>query len=158
MEQRKKLYLDTVETITVEKRVRLSVEVDAAFTQVYHSYSLLSRNLKSINSHNIMVWLLANSQEPSIPANNLLERFNKDMVSTNNKAIARSVFFRSLKELTEVGLLYKNKRSEYVLNPFVFWKGDQRDRASLIKEVGHLFEIPRRLGTVEIVDSKTEVK
>lgn len=102
------------------------------FAQMYFKFIAVIYELNSLNDVKILIKLCE------------LAKFNTGVVdiSTSSRkaiceelAIHSSNFSKSLKRLQEK-LLIEGTKGAYKINPAIFWKGEQKVRAQILKEGG----------------------
>lgn len=134
--KKKRIYFKTEEIKTTVRRGYF--EIDTDYTQIYDSFSLVAKKIRSATSFKLLLWLLANktNDENGIDSGiNTYNDFNNYLsVDCDSCSITYRTFLNCMKELMDSGAVTKPYKGQYFANPYLFWK-DETD-----KRIEHLTE------------------
>lgn len=135
MARRKRIYFNTTETVTTTKKGWIEIELD--FTQIYDTFTMMSKNITSATTFKLLFWLLANkmNDENGVVCDSIsFEEFNNYLKhDCKDCGINYRTYLRSIKELSDVGALTKVQKGHYYANPHLFWAGDKDDRLKFLE-------------------------
>lgn len=119
-------YID--KDITVKVRVG---GVNTSFTQVYDCIGLLSVLLTQPHSRSFLDVVLERMSNDNIFKSDdaLFKAYNDRLLLMGQEIIGRSTYQRNITDLISAFMILPIKsRSGYMVNPFIAWKGQPRER------------------------------
>jgi hypothetical protein len=131
----KRVYFETTETITKNRKGWL--EIDTDFTQVYDCFSKIAVKLKSITSVKLLFWLLSHEASKSNGINSgkaVYQRFSQYLKEEGAESVTERTFQACFEELRQVKALSRLSKGCYYLNPYIFWRDDKNKRIEYITE------------------------
>lgn len=128
------------EKVEIDRTVS-SVEIDLDFTQLYDCFLLLSMNIKSTISFQVLFFLLRiMGRDNNVMINKrAFEIFNQQRTNIGQKVIAEQTFYKCIRDLIAAKIMNKlpPNRGMYFMNPYGVWKADKKERiAYLIEDSG----------------------
>ena len=131
MTKKKRIYFETEEVVKTTRKGY--VEIDADYTQVYHSIFSHTKNLKNKFCLHYLLWVISKSNADNmIPHNKwMIKEFAKEFKSPPAEGTIRN----AITELVKNKLLIKYSNSSYQLNPAILWSDDTAKRVEHIKSM-----------------------
>lgn len=114
----------------VSKKELVKVEVEPFFF-TYSKQILALYGLSVFNATTKVLWKLLEIAEWNTGKVYMNIERRKEIM--DECSISRASFDRAIKELSDVGIITKEK-STYIIDGTMFWKGDREGRKKLIKE------------------------
>ncbi len=133
----KKIYYETTEEIRTRTR-KGSITVNTDYTQVYDSFSKLSRGIKNGVSFKLLFWLMANktNKDRGVSMDAYVrEDFNRFLQEDcETCSISKRTFDYCIKELVDANALTRIGRGHYYANAYCLWKGPTAKRTVFLQE------------------------
>lgn len=148
--QKKRIFYETEEVSTKTKRGYIDLEMD-----YFQFYSNAFHHLASISSNcakDFILWVMGKVDDNNefIYSKTLFEEFNKDLSLIRvPKKYQQNTLDVGMKELVNNGIVIRQERGRYKVNPKLFWSDDINRRIEAVKVISSndvLKEI-RREGT-----------
>lgn len=148
--QKKRIFYETEEVSTKTKRGYIDLDMD-----YFQFYSNAFHHLASISSNcakDFILWVMGKVDDNNefIYSKTLFEEFNKDLSLIRvPKKYQQNTLDVGMKELMNNGIVIRQERGRYKVNPKLFWSDDINKRIEAVKVISSndvLKEI-RREGT-----------
>lgn len=148
--QKKRIFYETEEVSTKTKRGYIDLDMD-----YFQFYSNAFHHLASISSNcakDFILWVMGKVDDNNefIYSKTLFEEFNKDLSLIRvPKKYQQNTLDVGMKELVNNGIVIRQERGRYKVNPKLFWSDDINKRIEAVKVISSndvLKEI-RREGT-----------
>ena len=154
---REVLDLTTGEVARLEttKRHKITIESDG-FYMVFIDYVAPIFKLTNGTAKSVLSWLCCHAQFNTGRVS-ISQADRKEIMDSLD--ISKNTLSRSLNELCQKKLL-KGERGTYIINPFLFWKGDLKSRNALLdaEEIQISFSIePKSVGCEDQGGEITEI-
>lgn len=134
--QKKRIFYETEEVSTKTKRGYIDLDMD-----YFQFYSNAFHHLASISSNcakDFILWVMGKVDDNNefIYSKTLFEEFNKDLSLIRvPKKYQQNTLDVGMKELTNNGIVIRQERGRYKVNPKLFWSDDINKRIESVKVI-----------------------
>jgi hypothetical protein len=134
--QKKRIFYETEEVSTKTKRGYIDLDMD-----YFQFYSNAFHHLASISSNcakDFILWVMGKVDDNNefIYSKALFESFNGDLSRIRvPKKYQQNTLDIGMKELTNNGILIRQERGRYKVNPKLFWSDDINKRIDAVKVI-----------------------
>lgn len=134
--QKKRIFYETEEVSTKTKRGYIDLDMD-----YFQFYSNAFHHLASISSNcakDFILWVMGKVDDNNefIYSKTLFEEFNKDLSLIRvPKKYQQNTLDVGMKELVNNGIVIRQERGRYKVNPKLFWSDDINKRIEAVKVI-----------------------
>jgi len=134
--QKKRIFYETEEVSTKTKRGYIDLDMDyfQFYSNAFHHLASISGNC----AKDFILWVMGKVDDNNefIYSKTLFEAFNEDLSRIRvPKKYQQNTLDIGMKELTNNGILIRQERGRYKVNPKLFWSDDINKRIDAVKVI-----------------------